>query len=48
MDLSRGLAKAEMLAYIHVGVSKPGLESISTPSICSDLSPDVRQSLPLS
>jgi hypothetical protein len=37
-----------MLAYIHVGVSQPGLESISTPSsICSDSSPGVGSSLPL-
>jgi hypothetical protein len=25
MDFSRGLAKPKMLAYIHVGVSQPGL-----------------------
>jgi hypothetical protein len=40
--------KFEMLVYIHVGVSQPGLESISTPSsIYSDLSPSDGLSLPL-
>jgi hypothetical protein len=47
-DLSHGSAKSEMLAYIHVGVSQHGLESISTLSfVCSDLSPIDRPSLPL-
>jgi hypothetical protein len=37
-----------MFAYIHVGVSQPGLETISTPSsICPDLSPCGRSRLPL-
>jgi hypothetical protein len=41
-------AKLEMLAYIHVGVSQPDLESISTPfSICSNLLPGGRSRLPL-
>jgi hypothetical protein len=35
-----GSAKPEMLAYIHVGVSQPRLESISTPpSVYSDSPP---------
>jgi hypothetical protein len=31
-DVFRGSTKPEMLTYIHVGISQPGLESISTPS----------------
>jgi hypothetical protein len=47
-DLFCGLAKPEILAYIHVGVSQPRLESISTPSfVCLGLSPSDRPSLPL-
>jgi hypothetical protein len=39
-DFSRGSVKPKMLDYIHVGVSQPGLESISTPSsVCPGLSP---------
>jgi hypothetical protein len=46
--LSHGSPKPEMFAYIHVGVSQPGLESISTPSIvCSDSPPGDGASLPL-
>jgi hypothetical protein len=38
--LSQGSTKPEILAYIHIGVSRPSLESISTPSfVCSTLSP---------
>jgi hypothetical protein len=37
-----------MLAYLHVGVSQHGLESISTPfSVCSDSSPGDVLSLPI-
>jgi hypothetical protein len=39
-NFSYGSAKLEMLAYIHVRVSQPSLESISTPSsVYSGLSP---------
>jgi hypothetical protein len=38
-DFSHGSTKPEMFAYIHVEVSQPDLESISTPSFgCLGLS----------
>jgi hypothetical protein len=42
------MAKPEILAYIYVGVSQLGLESISTSSsVCSSLSLGDKPSLPL-
>jgi hypothetical protein len=47
-DLACGSAKSEMLAYIHVEVNQPGLESISIPSsVCLDSSLVDGPNLPL-